>query len=547
MKIKLFYAILALFLAVSCSTNQNVIFSPDVESNTTNGFLEILKIEISDTATIIYFDAYQYSRPENWFRFSSKSTLKGGSGKVYNIIGSDGITLDERERTPDNFGLVAFTLTFEPLDKNEKTIDFSSDGNWQISGIKLHKSKQSKSKKAIKCTLKGEVLNRSYSHRLVLSKLNEDFRTANVVYIPIRNGKFEYVLNCDHEEMYELVFLDEYQSGGWRPVKFFSEKGTVSFTLYPMDENEQNQIKGGTLNAEYNAFNNSTQEIAKGYDVLEPKYQQLQEEGKYSTPEAEAIYEKLRTANDSERAKLYRELEMLRTEGKDITPEVQALNKEGKYISQKIDSMQLQYITKHQTLVGYAILLEKLWAAIHYSFEEVDISPLVEVYHTVYASKFPKHSNTEQIRLLINSVETIKVGGRYIDFEAPDLEGNMIKLSEQIQGKIAVIYLWASWCGPCLQNGRELIPIYETYNSKGFTVVGIAREKNTTTAMKAAIERNKYPWQNLVELNDKENIWVKYGLGNAGGGEFLVDENGVILAVKPTAEEIEKILKDRLE
>ena len=546
MKTKLFYVTLALFTAVSCSTNRNVIFSPDIESNTTDGFLEILKIEIADTATIIYFDAYQYSRPENWFCFSSKSTLTGGSGKVYSIIGSNGITLDERERTPVDSGLVAFTLTFEPLDKGEKTIDFSSDGNWQISGVKLYKAKQPKSKKAIKCTLKGEVVNRSYSHRLVLSKLNEDFRTANVVYIPVRNGKFEYVLNCDHEEMYELVFLDEYQSGGWRPVKFFSEKGTVRFTLYPMDENEQNQIKGGTLNTEHNVFNNSTQEIAKLYDVLDPKYQQLQEEGKYSTPEAETIYEKLRTANDSERAKLYRELEMLRAEGKDITPEAQALKQESKYISQKIDSMQLQYIIKHQTLVSYAILLKKLWAAIHY-FEEVDISPLVEVYHTVYASKFPKHPNTEQIQLLINSAETIKVGGRYIDFEAPDLEGNMIRLSEHIKGKIAVIYLWASWCGPCLQNGRELMPVYETYNTKGFTVVGIARERNTTNAMKAAIERNKYPWLNLVELNDKENIWVKYRLGNAGGGEFLVDENGVILAVKPTAEEVEKILKDRLE
>ena len=546
MKIKLFYALLTLFLAASCSKNPNVIFNPDVESNDTGGQLEILKIEFVDTATIVHFDFYQYSRPENWYRFSSKSTLTGGSGKVYKIIGSDGITLDERERTPLDSGLVAFTLTFEPLDKNEKTIDFSSDGNWKISGIKLYSAKQPKSKKAVKCTLKGKVVNRPYSHRLILSKLNEDFRTADVVYIPVRNGKFEYVLNCDHEEMYELVFLDEYQGGGWRPVKFFSEKGTVSFTLYPMDENEQNQLKGSVLNMEYNAFSKDVQEIAKLYDVLRPKYQQLQEEGRYNTPEAEAIYEKLRTANDSERAELYRELERLRAEEKDITLEAQALNKEGKCISQKIDSMQLQYVAEHQTLVGYALLLEKLWAAIHYS-KDVDIAPFVEVYSTVYASKFLNHPYAEQIQLLINSDETIKVGGRYIDFEAPDLEGNMVKLSEQIQGKIAVIYLWASWCGPCLQNGRALMPIYETYKDKGFTVVGIARERNTTNAMKAAIERNKYPWLNLVELNDKEKIWIKYGLGNAGGGEFLVDENGVILAVSPTDKEIEKILKERLE
>ncbi|MDR0295760.1 MAG: AhpC/TSA family protein [Prevotellaceae bacterium] len=304
----------------------------------------------------------------------------------------------------------------------------------------------------------------------------------DVVYIPIRNGKFEYELNCDYEEMYKLIFLDEFQSAMWNPVKFFSEKGTINFTFYPMDENEQNQIKGGIHNTEYYAF----------------------------------------------------------------SKDVQALDKEDERISQKTDSMQLQYITEHQTLVGYAILLEKIWAAIyyypHYS-REFDITPFVETYNTVYVPKFPEHPYTEQIQLLINSAESIKVGGQYIDFEVPDLEGNVVKLSEQIQGKMALIHFWATWCGACRQNGKVLIPVYEAYKDKGFTVVGIAR---ATTAVKAAIEKDKYPWLNLVDMNDKENIWIKYELGNAGGGEFLVDENGVILAIGPTVEEVEKILKKRL-
>jgi hypothetical protein len=39
---------------------------------------------------------------------------------------------------------------------------------------------------------------------------------------------------------------------------------------------------------------------------------------------------------------------------------------------------------------------------------------------------------------------------------------------------------------------------------------------------------------------------MKYGIGNSGGGDFLVDENGVILIINPTAEEVETILKERL-
>ena len=101
----------------------------------------------------------------------------------------------------------------------------------------------------------------------------------------------------------------------------------------------------------------------------------------------------------------------------------------------------------------------------------------------------------------------VKVGGSYIDFTAPDLEGNMVKLSDQIKGKVALIDLWASWCGPCRRLSSSMIPVYETFKDKGFTVVGIARENNNTDAMKKAIEQDKYPWLNLVELNDKGNIW----------------------------------------
>jgi hypothetical protein len=70
-----------------------------------------------------------------------------------------------------------------------------------------------------------------------------------------------------------------------------------------------------------------------------------------------------------------------------------------------------------------------------------------------------------------------------------------------------------------------MIPLYEAYKDKGFTVVGIAREQNKESMLNA-LERDNYPWINLLELNDKNGIWTKFGIGNAGGGEFLVDSKG---------------------
>jgi len=69
----------------------------------------------------------------------------------------------------------------------------------------------------------------------------------------------------------------------------------------------------------------------------------------------------------------------------------------------------------------------------------------------------------------------------------------------------------------------------------------VAREKSVSFA-KAAIEKDKYPWENLVELNDAGKIWVKYGIGNSGGAVFLIDENGNIVANNPSTEEIRNFL-----
>ena len=90
-----------------------------------------------------------------------------------------------------------------------------------------------------------------------------------------------------------------------------------------------------------------------------------------------------------------------------------------------------------------------------------------------------------------------------------------------------------------------MIPLYESYKDKGFTIVGIAREKKREH-MEHALAKDGYPWLNLLEINDANRIWEKYGVGNAGGIMVLVDRDGTILAVHPTSEDVERILKERL-
>lgn len=234
--------------------------------------------------------------------------------------------------------------------------------------------------------------------------------------------------------------------------------------------------------------------------------------------------------------------------GKEFSEEGIALNKKYKEYFEGIRQWKLDYMQKEPTLNGLCILKQMLDRAImmaRYSPGEEDVSVYQDIFENKYKEKFSSHPYITDMERIIASLN-VKVGGSYIDFSAPDLEGNMVKLSDQIKGKVALIDLWASWCGPCRRLSSSMIPIYEAFKDKGFTVVGIARENNNTDAMKKAIEQDKYPWLNLVELNDKGNIWEMYGAGNSGGCTYLVDKDGKILAIHPSAEEVTKILTELL-
>ena len=146
----------------------------------------------------------------------------------------------------------------------------------------------------------------------------------------------------------------------------------------------------------------------------------------------------------------------------------------------------------------------------------------------------------------IFGLKAIAVGSKYIDVKLPSISGDTIQLSNVIKNHIALIDLWGSWCGPCIVKSRLVVPIYAQYKDKGFKVVGIAREFKNTDAVKRRISKEQFAWLNLVELDDKQNVWNTYGISNGTGLMILVDKDGTILSVDPKPEELEKILKEKL-
>jgi thiol-disulfide isomerase/thioredoxin len=515
-----------------------VIVNPEFDSSNATDWLQFSRIELSDTATIVWADVYNH--PNNWIQFTSGSTLRDSHGKIYKLIGCNGLELDKQVYMPKS-GNVAFTAFFEPIDKNEKTIDYYESGNendWRIYGIKLYDVKHTE---PIHCTLKGEVQDHPQSSRLMLLKVGADNRTANREYILIHDGKFEYVLHTDAEQAYELIFCDEQFDATWRPIEFIAEQGVVNFVLQSMDKSENNLIQGGKLNNEYQPINKDiVSVISKLYDSLNIKRKDMEEVGQFYTAEAMQLHKQMESLkmDDPIQDQLMEQYMNLSKEGRFLTPEGQAQQNECIKVNTMYIDKGVQYAKEHPGIAGYTILVKNIGIALQ---TKDDVSPMFEIYNNIYKAKYPNHPYATLIESYINA-SSVKVGNSSVDVSALDSDGKMVRLSELIKGKITLIHLWASWCGPCRKHGIEMIPVYEKYKDKGFTVVGIARERNKS-AMLTAINRDKYPWTNLLELKDEQGIWAKFGIGNAGGGDFLVDEKGVFLSVNATPDEVKKILE----
>lgn len=133
-------ALLALAATAWLGTTANTpvprsVENPFIESANTMT-LDIAKVELSDTATVLYTDAY--FRPHYWIKISSESYLQA-DGKKYALKGTQGIEADSLFWMPET-GEASFRLSFEPLPRDTRSFDFiesDCDDCFKLFGIDL--------------------------------------------------------------------------------------------------------------------------------------------------------------------------------------------------------------------------------------------------------------------------------------------------------------------------------------------------------------------------------------------------------------------------
>jgi len=68
-----------------------------------------------------------------------------------------------------------------------------------------------------------------------------------------------------------------------------------------------------------------------------------------------------------------------------------------------------------------------------------------------------------------------------LDAENKASSGNPIKLGNY-SGKVLLVNLWATWCGPCRIETPELVKLHKEYQSRGVEMIGLSTEDPAASA-----------------------------------------------------------------
>jgi len=145
-----------------------------------------------------------------------------------------------------------------------------------------------------------------------------------------------------------------------------------------------------------------------------------------------------------------------------------------------------------------------------------------------------------------DGISTAKQGDRGT---APDLSGKTVDGGRldvaDYKGKVVVLNVWGSWCGPCREEAQYFAKVSKEYQDKGVQFVGInTRDTSTTPAVNFEKEHGvEYP--SLYDPTGKLMLRFKRGTLNpqAVPSTLVLDREGNIAARSLAALSEDKLRK----
>lgn len=146
------------------------------------------------------------------------------------------------------------------------------------------------------------------------------------------------------------------------------------------------------------------------------------------------------------------------------------------------------------------------------------------------------------------SGQMLEIGQKAPEIIQTSIDGKQLRLSS-LKGKMVLIDFWASWCAPCRKENPVIVATYQKYkdeifkNGEGFTVFSVSMDMKKTAWINA-IAKDNLEWPHHVsDLKGWRNEAALLYQIKAVPYCYLIDGDGIVVAINPRGERLEKELK----
>ena len=303
------------------------------------------------------------------------------------------------------------------------------------------------------------------------------------------------------------------------PIEAQLEIGGVKIRLYlestemelyiPKNHPEQFRMKGSKTHDDGERLAKSTSALTKLKgelgDQIQKRYKELN-----SISETDPAYKKLSDEKDSLK---------LRYDS----------------VSALIGKLQVAFIRMNPNSY-YPIVSSVFLACLSRSYISVDSARIL------FDQMSEKIRNSHASRILnldIKMKENVIVGKMAPDFNTPDLNGKLVKLSGYRGTNYVLLDFWASWCVPCVKGLPHMKELYNKYHNKGLELIGVSCDRSKADWL-AAVDKHQistWPQVSFVQSLEKaaqgysfdEDIQCKYPTDGIPR-YILIDKAGKIIA-----------------
>jgi thiol-disulfide isomerase/thioredoxin len=111
------------------------------------------------------------------------------------------------------------------------------------------------------------------------------------------------------------------------------------------------------------------------------------------------------------------------------------------------------------------------------------------------------------------------------------IDGTNFKLADY-KGKVLLVNLWATWCGPCKAEMPEFVKLQAANQEKGFEVIGLnVEEDETADILKEFGEKMGINYPLVKGEVSLAREFLKISKVDAIPQSFLIDRNGKLVGV----------------